>query len=247
MPMGEVANIILNKNLHLFGIKNIFFKSIFSGLWLSEKVGPKSPKVTLVDTIKLQSQLVPPLPSARYHPRTTIRALPSARVQSQSSQLLVPDVSQLRQGLEQNTSHCRCHSVQQGCKQASIMAMGINIDDYFHRIGPPGRFDHRVAMSVVCLSVCLSVPFHVLDFEAYFSPPSWSRMFNIFRDSESLGKKAGKKWSQNWSFLLGSGLKSPHKKKVFFCWFSQHLGSKLGASTEQYLCWSTPFWPLVHS
>ena len=131
MPMGEVANIILNKNLHLFGIKNIFFKSIFSGLWLSEKVGPKSPKVTLVDTIKLQSQLVPPLPSARYHPRTTIRALPSARVQSQSSQLLVPDVSQLRQGLEQNTSHCRCHSVQQGCQQASIMAMGINIDDYF--------------------------------------------------------------------------------------------------------------------
>ena len=29
--------------------------------------------------------------------------------------------------------------------------------------------------------------------------------------------------------------------------WSQHLGSKLGASTEQYLCWSTPFWPLVHS
>ena len=34
----------------------------------------KMPKVTAGNTIKLQSQLVPPLKSARYHPRTTIRA-----------------------------------------------------------------------------------------------------------------------------------------------------------------------------
>ena len=37
----------------------------------------------------------------------------------------------------------------------------------FHRIGPLGRFDLVVAMSV-CLML-LDVPFHVLDFEAYFA------------------------------------------------------------------------------
>ena len=58
-----------------------------------------------------------------------------------------------------------------------------------------GRFFHRVAMSVYVF-ICLS-PFHVLHFEAYFAPTSRSRMTNIFRDSESLGKSAGKKWSQN--------------------------------------------------
>ena len=70
-------------------------------------------------------------------------------------------------------------------------------------------------MSVVCMYVCMSVPFHVLDFEAYFAPTSRSRMSKIFRDSESLGKSAGKKWSQNGTFLLGSGLKSPRKIKFF--------------------------------
>ena len=49
---------------------------------------------------------------------------------------------------------------------------------------------------------CLFVPFHVLDFEAYFAPTSRSRMSNIFRDSESLGKK-----------LERSGLRIEH-----FCW-----------------------------
>ena len=68
----------------------------------------------------------------------------------------------------------------------------------------------------VCVSVCVSVPFRVVYFEAYFAPTSWSRMSTIFIDSESLGKSAGKKWSQNWTFLLGSGLKSPRKKKFFF-------------------------------
>ena len=45
----------------------------------------------------------------------------------------------------------------------------------------------------VCLFVCLftfEVPFNGL-----FAPTSRSRIFNIFRDSESLGKSAGKKWS----------------------------------------------------
>ena len=48
-----------------------------------------------------------------------------------------------------------------------------------------------------CPSVGLSVPFHVLDFEAYFAPTSQSQMSKIFRDSESLGKSSEKKWSQN--------------------------------------------------
>ena len=85
----------------------------------------------------------------------------------------------------------------------------------FHRISPLGRFDHRVAMSVY-ISICFPSPFHVIFFEAYFAPTSRSRMSKIFRDSESFGRSAGKKWSQNWTFFLGSGLKLPRKKK-FFC------------------------------
>ena len=83
----------------------------------------------------------------------------------------------------------------------------------FHRIGPLGWFNLVFAMPV-CVSVCLS-PFHVLDFEAYFAFNSRSRMSNIFRDSEFLGKSAGKKWSEIWTFQLGNGLKSPCKKKFF--------------------------------
>ena len=40
--------------------------------------------------------------------------------------------------------------------------------------------------------VCLSVPFHVVYFEAYFAPTSRSRMSKNFRDSESLGEKCWK-------------------------------------------------------
>ena len=68
----------------------------------------------------------------------------------------------------------------------------------------------------VCPSVCLftfEVPFNDL-----FAPTSQSQMSNIFRDSEFVGKSNGKKWSNIWTFLFGSGLKSPRKKR-FFCWF----------------------------
>ena len=85
--------------------------------------------------------------------------------------------------------------------------------------GPIRSSSRDVRMRVclcVCLSVCVSVPFRVVYFEAHFAPTSRSRMSEIFRDSESLGKSAGKKWSQNWTFLLGSGLKLPRKKKFFF-------------------------------
>ena len=82
-----------------------------------------------------------------------------------------------------------------------------------------GRFDLVVAMSV-CLSVCLS-PFHVLDFEAYFAPTSQSWMSKKIWDLESLGKSAGEKWYQNWTFMLGSDLKLPRKKKkCFFAGFA---------------------------
>ena len=49
----------------------------------------------------------------------------------------------------------------------------------------------------VCVFVCCLSPFHLLDFEDYFAPTSRSRMSKNFRDSESSGKSAGKKWSQN--------------------------------------------------
>ena len=73
----------------------------------------------------------------------------------------------------------------------------------------------------VCLSVCVSVCVFTFEvpFNGLFAPISRSRMSNIFRDSESLGKSNGKKWSNIWTFLFGSGLKSPLKKKLIFCWF----------------------------
>ena len=68
----------------------------------------------------------------------------------------------------------------------------------------------------VCLYVCVfDVPIRVVYFEAYFAPTSQSPMSKIFRDSEHLGKSAGKKWFQNWTFLLGCGLKLPRKKSFF--------------------------------
>ena len=49
----------------------------------------------------------------------------------------------------------------------------------------------------VCLSVCVSVCLFTFEvpFNGLFAPISQSRMSNIFRDSESLGKSNGKKWS----------------------------------------------------
>ena len=53
----------------------------------------------------------------------------------------------------------------------------------------------------ICPSVCLSVRPSVclftfeVPFNGLFAPTSRSRMSNIFRDSKSLGKSNGKKWS----------------------------------------------------
>ena len=89
---------------------------------------------------------------------------------------------------------------------------------WFSSNRPTGRIrsSSRIVCVCVCVCVCLFVPFHVVYFEAYFAPTSQSRMSKVFRDSESLGKSAGKKRFQNWTFLLWSGLKSPRKKSFFF-------------------------------
>ena len=54
-----------------------------------------------------------------------------------------------------------------------------------------------------------------VPFNGLFAPTSQSQMSNIFRDSESMGKSNGKKWSNIWTFLFESGLKSPRKKSFF--------------------------------
>ena len=80
-----------------------------------------------------------------------------------------------------------------------------------------------------CPSVCLCVRVFTFEvpFKCLFAPISRSRMSNIFRDLECLGKSNGKKWSHIWTFLFESCLKSPRKKKVFFCWFclTKHGGN----------------------
>ena len=50
----------------------------------------------------------------------------------------------------------------------------------------------------ICLCVCVSVCLFTFEvpFNGLFDPTSRSRMSNIFRDSKSLGKSNGKKWSQ---------------------------------------------------
>ena len=70
----------------------------------------------------------------------------------------------------------------------------------------------------VCLSVCLSVCVFTFEvpFKRLFAPTSQSRMSNIFRDSESLGKSNEKKWSQIGTLLFGSGLKLRRKKMFIF-------------------------------
>ena len=81
----------------------------------------------------------------------------------------------------------------------------------------------------VCLSVCLFVCLFTFEvpFQHLFAPTSQSRMSNIFRDSESLGKSNGKKWSQIWTFLFQNCLKLTQKKCFFFCWFclTKHGGN----------------------
>ena len=74
-----------------------------------------------------------------------------------------------------------------------------------------------------------------VPFNGLFAPTSVSRMSNIFRNLDS--ESNGKKWSNIWTFLFGSGLKSP-RKKSFFLWLilPYKTGWVLGYS------WSTLLW-----
>ena len=91
--------------------------------------------------------------------------------------------------------------------------------------GPMLSISQNVRLSV-CPSVCPSVCLFTFDvpFNGLFAPTSRSRLSNIFRDSESLGKSNGKKWSQIWAFLFENCLKSPRQKKFFSSLFSVFFG-----------------------
>ena len=68
----------------------------------------------------------------------------------------------------------------------------------------------------VCLSVCSLLRYRL---KVFLPPIPEVRCPIIFRDSKSLGKSNGKKWSQIGTFLFESCLKSPRKKKFFFSHF----------------------------
>jgi hypothetical protein len=86
--------------------------------------------------------------------------------------------------------------------QGRQMREGVNETFSNHRPSGP-----MLSISwFVRLCVCLSVRLFIFEvpFNCLFAPTSWSRMSKIFRDSESLGKSNGKKWSNIWTFLFGS-------------------------------------------
>ena len=62
------------------------------------------------------------------------------------------------------------------------------------------------------------IPLFIFEvpFERLFAPTSLSRMSNIFRDSESLGKIICKKWSQIWKILRKKWSKIAAAKKIQF-------------------------------
>ena len=86
-----------------------------------------------------------------------------------------------------------------------------------HRPSGPMLSISRFVRLSVCLSVCPSVCVFTFEvpFKRLFAPTSQSRMSNIFRDSESVGKGSGKKLSQIATFLFENCQKSPCKKRFF--------------------------------
>ena len=103
---------------------------------------------------------------------------------------------------------------------------------FFEIQNPWGKVMERNGLGYepFCLKIvskrCAKISFFFFTFSTFevplnglFAPISRSRMSNIFRDLESLGKSNGKKWSNIWTLLFESGLKSPRKKKFFCCWF----------------------------
>ena len=87
-----------------------------------------------------------------------------------------------------------------------------------HQPSGPMLSISRFVRPSVRVCVCPSVHFWGTGLFA-----SQSRMSNIFRDAESLGKSNGKKWSQIWTFLFDNCLKLPHKKSFFLHFFWSFL------------------------
>ena len=73
-------------------------------------------------------------------------------------------------------------------------------------------------------SLFFDLPRFLVFFNSLFAPTSRSRMCNIFRDSESVGKSNGKKWSQIWTFFVWKLSKIAAQKKKFSSLFSVFFG-----------------------
>ena len=80
----------------------------------------------------------------------------------------------------------------------SLMGEGINIQQTLVVIFKASALWADAFYKSKCPSVCMFVCLFTFEvpFNGLFAPTSRSRMSNIFRDSESLGKSNGKKWSQ---------------------------------------------------
>ena len=68
-----------------------------------------------------------------------------------------------------------------------------------------------------CLSVCVFVCVFTFEvpFQRLFAPTSLSQMSKIVRDSESLGKSNGKKWSPIWKLFVITRVKLLREKSLF--------------------------------
>ena len=114
---------------------------------------------------------------------------------SNNKTILKGPVSQHREKAETKKISIKKRVYMLLCPNVKCKDIGVIIS-FFFSSNRPTRLIRSSSRNVRVFLCCLS-PFHLLDFEAYFSPTSQSQMSKIFRDSESLGKSAGRKWSQN--------------------------------------------------
>ena len=71
-----------------------------------------------------------------------------------------------------------------------------NLKERFSKHRPSGPMLSISRNVHMCVCVFVFLFTFEVQFNGLFSPTSQSRMSNIFRDSESLGKSNGKKWSR---------------------------------------------------
>ena len=112
----------------------------------------------------------------------TVRALVSGSVSPAEADL---------KRLDQTNRKLVLNSLNWNKKEIQVHHMALRKKTEFskHRPFGPMLSISRFVRTYVCLFT-FEVPFNGL-----FAPTSRSRMSNIFRDSESLGKSNGKKWS----------------------------------------------------